>query len=151
LIHILDSSVFFSEWRTSEPCLTTPAVVDEIRDAASRMRYEVFLSTGLKVCEPSPGSLERVRKAMRESGDADVLSSADLGLLALALDTGGIVVTDDFALQNVAHHLHITVLPIYQRRARARTWRYRCTGCGHYGEGPGSCPICGSPMKRTIR
>jgi UPF0271 protein len=143
--------VFFSSWRGSEPCITTLGVVEEIRDAASRLRYEVFLAEGLRVCEPSFDSMWKVQEGMRKSGDAGILSPTDLELLALALDTGGTVVTDDFALQNVALHLNVPVLPIHQRQAKARTWRYRCAGCGRYGEGPGSCPICGSPMKRTIR
>jgi UPF0271 protein len=126
-------------------------VVAEIRDTASRLRYEVFLSEGLEVRGPSPPSLARVRETMKQSGDEGVLSSVDQEILALALDTSGTIVTDDFALQNVAHHLQIPTLPIHQRSARARTWRYRCTGCGRYGEGTGSCPVCGSPMKRTIR
>jgi UPF0271 protein len=95
--------------------------------------------------------MERVKGVMERSGDAGVLSSTDAGVLALALDTGGTVVTDDFALQNVAHHLHIPVQPLHQRQAQARTWRYRCSGCGRYGDRLGSCPVCGSPMKRTIR
>jgi UPF0271 protein len=151
VIYILDASVFFSAWRTPEPCITTPEVVDEVRDSASRLRLEVFLSEGMKVCEPSPASRHRVEGGMQQSGDTAILSPTDAGLLALALDSGGTIVTDDFGLQNVALHLQIPVLPIHQRRAKVRTWRYRCTGCGRYGEGPGSCPVCGSPMKRTIR
>jgi UPF0271 protein len=88
---------------------------------------------------------------MQQSGDAGMLSTTDLGLLALALDVGGTVVTDDFALQNVALHLEVPILPIHQRRAKVRTGKYRCIGCGRYGEDHGSCPVCGSPMKRTIR
>jgi UPF0271 protein len=151
VIYVLDTSVFFSAWRCSAPCVTTPEVVAEIRDTASRLRYEVFLSEGLELREPTSSSLNQVQETMRQTGDAEVLSATDRGILALSLDTGGTVVTDDFALQNVAHHLHIATLPIHQRRAKARTWKYRCTGCGRYGEGTGSCPVCGSPMKRTIR
>ncbi|MDD1679517.1 MAG: nucleotide-binding protein [Methanomicrobiales archaeon] len=131
--------------------MTTSGVVEEIRDIASRLRFEVFLSAGLEVREPSAISMKRVQEGMGQSGDAGILSPTDIGLLALSLDTGGTVVTDDFALQNVALHLQVPVLPIYQRRAQARSWRYRCTGCGRYGEGPGFCPVCGSAMKRTIR
>ncbi len=150
-MYVLDASVFFSGWRTSEPCLTTSETVEEIRDTASRIRFEIFLSEGLRVCEPTLASIKKVREGMERSGDAGKLSATDVGLLALALDTGGTLVTDDFALQNVALHLDVDILPIHQRKAKARTWRYRCTGCGRYGEGSGPCPICGSPMKRTIR
>lgn len=123
----------------------------EIRDTTSRLRLEVFISEGLRILEPSSDSIERVKEGMKQSGDAQVLSLTDLGILSLGLDTGGIVVTDDFALQNVAHHLNIPIMPIRQRRAQARTWRYRCSGCGRYGKDLGSCSVCGSPMKRTIR
>jgi Predicted nucleic acid-binding protein, consists of a PIN domain and a Zn-ribbon module len=126
-------------------------VVDEIRDTASRLRFEVFLSEGLQVREPSIASMVRVQEGARKSGDVGILSTTDLGLLALAWDIGGTLITDDFALQNVALHLNIPVLSIHQKRATARTWRYRCSGCRRYGESPGSCPVCGSPMKRTIR
>ena len=53
------------------------------------------------------------------------------------------LVTDDFAVQNVAHRLEIAVQPIRQRKAKARTWKYRCTGCGRYFDHPGICDYCG--------
>ncbi|MDD1672952.1 MAG: nucleotide-binding protein [Methanomicrobiales archaeon] len=151
MIYILDSTVFFSEWNIAGEWLTTPSVLEELRDGRSQLRAEVFLAGGLEIRESTPPCRKKVEDAMRESGDKGVLSAADIGLLALALDTGGTVVTDDFALQNVAHQLHVPVLSIHQRKAIPWQWRYRCTGCGRYGEEMDSCPVCGSPMKRTIR
>jgi UPF0271 protein len=151
MIYIFDATVFFSEWKTTDVSLTTPEVVEELKDTCSRLRYEVFLAEGMKVREPAPHSRKRVQEAMHRSGDAGVLSSTDIGVLALALDAEGTVVTDDFALQNVAHRLGIPILSVHQRTARSIKWRYRCTGCGRYGKTTGSCPVCGSPMKRTIR
>ena len=151
MIYILDSTVFFSEWNIAGIWLTTTGVLKELRDSRSRLRAEVFLADGMDIRESLPSSRKKVEDAMRESGDTGVLSAADIDLLALALDSDGTVVTDDFALQNVAHQLHVPVLSIHQKRASSWRWRFRCTGCGRYGREMGSCPVCGSSMKRTIR
>jgi UPF0271 protein len=92
-----------------------------------------------------------IENAASVTGDASVLSRADREVLALALDTGAEVVSDDFAVQNVAHHLGIPVVPLQQRKAKKRRWKFRCTGCGRLAEGPGECPVCGSGLKRTLK
>ena len=79
----------------------------------------------------------------------DELSPADRELLALALEREGTVVTDDFAVQNTARELGITVQGILQRRARRIRWSFRCPGCGATAPGPGSCPVCGSMRERS--
>lgn len=149
--YVLDASAFFGEWRVVGELFTTPGVCSELRDTRSRLRLEVFSAEGLFVQEPSPDARQRVLSTMRKSGDAAVLSPNDVELLALALDVGGAVVSDDYAIQNVAQILGIPVVPIQQRKAEIRRWRYRCTGCGKYFRDPGSCPVCGSVMKRTIK
>lgn len=148
---VLDASVFFSEWLKDGEYFTTPSVVTELIDQRSRWRFELFVSRGLEVRGPSSASRQEVLTAQVQSGDADLLSTADIDLLALALDLGAILVTDDFALQNVAHELNIQRQPVIQRAAQPRQWRYRCTGCGRYYDERKTCPVCGSAMKRTIK
>jgi UPF0271 protein len=80
-----------------------------------------------------------------------VLSPADRDILALALELGAVLITDDFAVQNVAHRLGIATRSIRQRPARAIRWRYRCSGCGRYWQEPGDCPVCGAQIKRKIK
>lgn len=151
MIRILDTSFFFAEYPVTGELFTTPAVISELVDLRSKCRYEALLAAGLCIRETSRESLEKIRIAARSSGDAEKLSETDAGLLALALDTGGMLLTDDFAVQNVALTLGIPVQSMQQRKAKRRTWRFRCPGCGRRAEKPGECPVCGSQIKRTIK
>ena len=149
MIRVLDASAFFAEMPLEGVVLTTPSVVEELRDLRSRGRLEALLATGLRVESPGKGSLLCVDEAAARTGDAGVLSPADRDLLALALEREGTVVTDDFALQNAARELGIPVQPILQRRARKVRWRFRCPGCGATAGTPGSCPVCGANRERS--
>ena len=148
---ILDTSFFFTDYPVTGDLVTTPGVISELADLRSKCRYEALLAAGLCVLEPSQKSLEKIRIAARSVGDAEVLSATDTGILALALDVGGVLLTDDFAIQNVALALGITVKPIQQRRAKRRAWRFRCSACGKNAAEPGICEVCGSQIKRTIK
>jgi len=148
---VLDTSLFFMEYPFAGELFTTPGVVAELRDLRSKCRYETLLAGGLHVQEASKESLEKVRAAAESVGDAGRLSETDTGVLALALDIGGTLLSDDFAVQNVALALGIAVQPARQRRARQRVWRFRCPGCGREAGKPGECPVCGSQIKRTIK
>ncbi len=148
---VCDTSLFFCDFRPEGNLFTTPSVVGELRDLSSKCRLDVLIAGGLKVSEPEPANLEMVDRASRQTGDGTVLSTTDRDVLALALTIGGSVCTDDFALQNVALHLGIIVVPIRQRKARKRTWELVCTGCGRKAGGPGTCPVCGHELKRTLK
>jgi len=148
---VLDATAFFLDIPLEGELFTTPAVVGEIVDARSKCRLEALSAAGLVVTSPCASSLQIIGKAASVTGDESVLSRADREVLALALDTGAEVVTDDFAIQNVAHHLGIPVVPLQQRKARKRKWKFRCPGCGRLAEGPGECPVCGSGLKRTLK
>lgn len=148
---VLDATAFFLEIPFEGEIFTTPLVVDELNDARSRCRFEALSASGLRVMSPARESLKRIEQASAGSGDREVLSLADREILALALEISAGVVSDDFALQNVAHHLGIPVTSLQQRKARKRTWRFRCPGCGRYTDGPDECPVCGALPKRTIK
>lgn len=148
---VLDATAFFVDIPLSGELFTTPGVVGEIVDAESKWRFEALSAAGLVVMSPGTASLRAVREAARSTGDETVLSGADCEILALALETGAEIVSDDFAIHNVAHHLRIPVFPLQQRRAKRRTWKFRCPGCGRLAKGPGECPVCGSGLKRTLK
>ena len=127
---VLDASVFFVDLPLDEPAYTTPSVVGELVDLCAKCRYEALLATGLSVQQPSTECIDRVNEAARKTGDAPVLSAADREILGLSLDLAATLVTDDYAVQNVAHELGVPVRAIQMRRARAVAWRFRCSGCG---------------------
>jgi UPF0271 protein len=146
--YILDASVFFSGFPVGPGSFTTPSVAGELADLASKCRFDLLTDQGLQVRGPDPLTVLNVREASRRSGDLPVLSETDLDLLALATELEGTIVTDDYAIQNVANHLQIPVLPVHQRPAVKRTWKYRCPGCGRYYKDTGECPVCGAIIKR---
>ena len=148
---ILDASVFFSECPVTGEMYTTPSVCDELLDIRSRGRFEKLCAEGLRVMSAGAESKEKVGAAARKTRDAGVISETDCELLALALETGAVLYTDDFAIQNVAGILGVQVHPIHQRKARRIHWKYRCTGCGRYFDHDGECLICGSTIKRKLK
>ncbi|WOF16980.1 nucleotide-binding protein [Methanoplanus sp. FWC-SCC4] len=148
---ILDSSFFFLDIPIDGECMIPARVEDELIDIRAKARLEAMKAKGMRVSEPSRESLERARKAALKSGDITVLSETDLDVVALALDTGGDVVSDDFAVSNTAQTLGLRVIPLQQRAARKIRWRYRCQGCGKYYSKPGTCEICGAEIKRKLK
>ena len=150
-IRVLDSPVFFTEIAVSFPAYTTPTVVDELQDLRSRCRYDTLVVSGLVTREPDPAFVPRVQEAAGKTGDLPVLSATDIDILCLALEIGGTIVTDDYAVQNVARMLGIATSPVQFRPARERVWKFRCSGCGRYYQAPGECPVCGAPIKRKLK
>jgi len=149
--YAVDASFFFSDATLEGEIFTPPSVEEEIADIRSRLRLEALLATGLSVVSPSKESVRRVAAAAGETGDTTRLSPADTDLLALSLDLGAVAVTDDYAIQNVAQRLGLGFEGILQRKARPRRWRFRCPGCNRRYSAAGTCPVCGSPLKRSLK
>ncbi|HVP95229.1 MAG TPA: PIN domain-containing protein [Methanoregulaceae archaeon] len=149
--HILDTSVFFSAFPVGPGSFTTPSVAEELADLASKCRFDLLADQTMQVRDPDPQAVLKIREVSRQSGDLPVLSETDIDILALASELGGAIVTDDYAIQNVAKHLKIPVIPIHQRPAAKRTWKYRCPGCGRYFKNTGECPVCGAIIRRKIK
>jgi len=149
--YILDASFFFADLLVDGDLHTTHSVVAELRDLRSKSRFDILSEGGLRTSDPSALSLGRVRKAAMRTGDKPVISDTDCDILALALDLGATVYTDDFALQNIAHEIHVETLPIQQRKAKKITWKYRCRGCGRYYDHDGECEVCGAEIKRKLK
>jgi UPF0271 protein len=101
--------------------------------------------------DPDRESVSRVRESAIARGEADVLSPTDSEVLALALQLQACIVSDDYALQNVARSLGLRVIPIQQKGARNIRWKFRCSGCGRYYRGPGECQVCGALIQRTLK
>jgi RNA-binding protein NOB1 len=71
---------------SAEELYTTPAIISEIRDEATRARVQTTLMPFLKVRNPSPASYEAVTEFSKKTGDHAVLSRQDMGILALAYE-----------------------------------------------------------------
>ncbi|KAH7071410.1 Nin one binding Zn-ribbon like-domain-containing protein [Paraphoma chrysanthemicola] len=71
---------------SAEEIITTPAILSEIRDEATRSRVQTQLVPFLKIRNPSPASYDAVIAFSKKTGDHSVLSRQDLGILALAYE-----------------------------------------------------------------
>ena len=70
----------------AETLYTIPSVVDEIRDAVTRIRIENTLLPFLKLRSPKPASIKVISDFARKTGDLEVLSRPDIHLMALAYE-----------------------------------------------------------------
>ncbi|MFH0859724.1 MAG: PIN domain-containing protein [Candidatus Altiarchaeota archaeon] len=148
---ILRSDLDFSD---GEYCLPD-SVLDELEsvgDEKTALAVAISIKTrDIKVLNPSENALAAALEAARATGDVGSLSETDLDVIALALQTSGSIVSDDYAIQNVASHLSIKFEPTAQDGIRKKVkWVKRCSGCGKtYGaEYDGDCSVCGSRLRR---
>ncbi len=134
--------------------LTVPEVEKEIKDVQARMKFKAAVADGrIRTEEPPPEALETARKASEKSGVLPLLSSADLGVLALAGERGLPVVTDDYDIQNMCLLMGLEFEPVAKPGIKeAFRWSKRCAACGRrYQKDVSECESCGSRKFNVIR
>ncbi|RDI72181.1 NOB1 family endonuclease [Halopelagius longus] len=148
-MHILDSSAFINEYHTTEQTASIPMVNEELEGEAS-FRFDAMEGSGMHIHIPASGTVEKVRRAAGETGDRETLSDTDVRLLAAAFELDGVLVTDDYAMQNVADKLNVQVEVIAQDGiSEQRDWKYQCQGCGReFDDNKDRCPVCGMDLAR---
>lgn len=146
---MLDSSAFIHDFHTTEQTATIPLVREELEDE-SAYRYDAMEGSGMHIHIPNGDTTETVRRAARESGDLEELSETDVRLIAATFELDGVLVTDDYAMQNVAEKLNVDVEVIAREGiSEQREWVFQCQGCGReFDEDRDRCPICGSSLTR---
>ncbi|KAL2112456.1 hypothetical protein VUR80DRAFT_7577 [Thermomyces stellatus] len=90
---------------------TIPAVLSEIRDAATRARVDTTLRPFMTIRSPKPESIRFITAFARRTGDLEVLSAPDIHLLALTYElecerNGG-----DWRLRNTPGQKHLNGSP----------------------------------------
>ncbi len=148
-MQILDTSAFIHEYHTDEQTASVPQVHEEL-EGEHAFRFDAEEGAGMHIHIPSEGTVERITRAAGETGDADELSDTDIILVAAAFELDGTLVTDDYAMQNVAEKLNVPVQVIAQDGiTEQRDWIFQCQGCGRtYEEQLDRCRICGSDLTR---
>jgi UPF0271 protein len=146
---VLDSSAFINEYHTDAKIASIPLVREELQDE-SAYRFDALEGSGMHLHIPDGETVERIERAARETGDLAELSRTDIRLIAAAFELDATLVTDDYAMQNVADKLEVDVEVIAQDGIdEQRDWRFQCQGCGReFDENHDRCPICGSALSR---
>ena len=148
-MHVLDSSAFIDEYTTDDRIATIPMVREELEDEAG-YRFDALEGSGMRIHIPDPETVDRIERAARDTGDAETLSQTDVRLLATAFELDATLVTDDYAMQNVAEKLDVGIDVIAQDGIdERRDWKFQCRGCGRvFEENHDRCEICGSGLER---
>ncbi|MEM1526874.1 MAG: nucleotide-binding protein [Ignisphaera sp.] len=121
IICIFDTAAFLSSLQLHVyvgDIVTTPSVVQEVKDSESASRLEIALSIGrFKVEAPLPEYVEKARDIARNMKLLDKLSQTDIDVLALTLKYRNegfkpMVFTDDYDIQRILKSLGIDFKPV---------------------------------------
>ena len=149
---VLDSSAFYAgiPFGSNEPSYTTSLVYDEIKHIKKNHdAIDILIETRrLTISNPESEFIEIVSNAANKSGDLHELSVEDVSVIALSLKLNAELITDDFAVSNVAKNLNIQVFPVMTDGIKnIVSWTYYCPGCSdNFSES--ICPKCGNALKR---
>jgi UPF0271 protein len=152
---ILDASAFYAgvPFRSSEDCYTTSLVYDEIQHIKKNHdALGILLETNrLKIREPDEQSTQAAIKAAKNTGDFPQLSKQDISIIALGIETKGQIITDDFAISNVAKNIGLNIVPIMTKGIKdVGKWIHYCPGCKASYQNGKECSICGTALKRKL-
>jgi len=153
----LDAGAFYAgiPFLSSGSYCTTPAVFDEVKHIKkSHGAIEALLDAGsLQVIEPDKGRIEKAKAAAKRTGDYSKLSHADFSIVALALQLKIALMTDDYAVANVATTLKIPVQSSSSKGIKeTRRWIAYCSACGKaFGPNAKECPLCGNKLRRKYK
>ena len=152
---ILDASAFYAgvPFGSSEECYTTTNVFDEIKHIKkSHEALETLMETNrLKIRVPDEESIKKATESAKKTGDYQQLSKQDLSILALAIQLDGQIISDDFAISNVAKNVGLKISPVMtQGISDVGKWIHYCPGCRSNHKSGKECPSCGTPLKRKL-
>ncbi len=156
--YALDAGAFYtgfvflsSEFRY---CISQ-AVFEEVKHIKrSHGAIEALLeSNNLQILDPDRKRIEKVVAAAKRTGDYAKLSEADISIIALALQLEIVLVTNDFAVANVAATLKIPVKSVANKGiTHTRRWRAYCTACSRaFGPDAKECRLCGNRLRRKYK
>ena len=152
---ILDASAFYAgvPFRSSDIWYTTTLVFDEIKHIKKNHdALGTLLETNrLKIREPDVESTKTAILAAKNTGDFPQLSKQDVSIIALCIENKGDIITDDFAISNVAKNLGLKITPIMTKGIKdVGKWVHYCPGCRTNHTSGTECPACGTPLKRKL-
>jgi endoribonuclease Nob1 len=150
---VLDSSAIIHSDNdfTEGGFVTTNSVLSELISDTVRLVLEQALREGfITVRDPKKEYVEKVKNAAKETGDLQSLSATDIGILALSLETGGVLWSDDYAAQNVAKKIGVKYKPTAKEGIKNElVWQKACTACGRkYSLEKTVCDVCGTSLKK---
>jgi endoribonuclease Nob1 len=159
---ILDTTAFIMGYEAtniSDVQFSVPMVAKELtEDSTPWLRFKIAQEKhALQVRSPEKKHLEEAKKIAGKMGEVRHLSDADMEILSLSLELKNekmepIIVSDDYAIQNIAEKIGIGYISLSTIGIRYQMeWRLYCPAC--HKRYPSSstltiCRVCGSPLKK---
>jgi UPF0271 protein len=152
---ILDASAFYVgiPFTSESECYTTSLVYDEIKHIKkSQNVLETLRETGrLKIRDPKQEFIKMATNAAQKTGDFQQLSKQDLSVIALCMEISGQIISDDFAVSNVAKNLGLGISPLMTKGIKdVGEWIHYCPACKSNHKIGKECPLCGTHLKRKL-
>jgi endoribonuclease Nob1 len=158
---VLDTSAFIMGFNPSKggEAYSVRAVEEELSAGTMpQLRFRMFSEKGdLKVQTPSARAQAIVEDTSSKAGESGYLSKADREVLALALDLKldghePVIVSDDYAIQNLAEHLQIGHSSLANFGIVHRfDWIMYCSACHRRYKPPEKkCRVCGTDLRRKV-
>ena len=152
---ILDASAFYAgvPFGSDHDCYTTSLVYEEIKHIKKNQDVlGVLLETKrLKIMDPDKKSTEYAIESAKKTGDYQQLSKQDISIVALSIMLNGQIITDDYAITNVAKNKGLKISSIMTRGIQdVGQWVHYCPGCKTNHKSGRECPICGTALKRKL-
>lgn len=152
---ILDASAFYAgvPFGSANDCYTTSLVYEEIKHIKKNQdALGTLLETNrLKIMDPDKESTNVAIASAKETGDFPQLSKQDISIIALCISLKGEIISDDFAITNVAKNIGLKISPIMTNSFQdVGKWVHYCPGCRTNHTTGKECPMCGTPLKRKL-
>jgi UPF0271 protein len=148
----LDATAFYQGFylHSDSRCITTGLVFEEISHIQEKLSVleSLISNKRIMIVEPSEDSIRMVKSIITQIGETR-LSDADVSIIALSKEFNAILVTDDFAICNLAKTLSIELLNLGTKGIKdTRKWIKFCKSCGRgYPPTQKVCSLCGNKLR----
>jgi UPF0271 protein len=155
VFRVLDATAFYAgiPFASNDHFMTTSMVYEEIQHIKKKQGVlEMLQQTNrLQIRDPSDKNIIIVTDASIMTGDSSTISKQDISIIALALENNIELITDDFAVTNVAKQLKIKTSSLMTQGINTvGKWISYCSVCGKEFSKQKECPICGNKLNRKL-
>ena len=154
VFRVLDATAFYAgiPFSSQDSYYVTTMVYDEIKHIKeNHSALEILLdSKRLVIHDPDITSEEKVRYTAKETGDLQSLSNEDISSISLSLEFNTALISDDFAVSNVAKQLGIEIIPLMTKGIKTvGKWIHYCPSCG-ISSSKSICQNCGNKLRKKL-
>ena len=154
VFRVLDATAFYAglPFRSHDRYHITDMVYNEIQHIKKNHdAIQILIDTKrLLIQQPSHIHVKKAKNFAEKTGDLTSLSDEDISYIALSLELGSELLTDDFAVSNVAKNLGIQVIPVMTKGIKTvGRWIHYCSSCGISSKKL-TCTNCGNKITKKL-